>query len=398
MTPAAEIITPGAERSTTGERPGPGDRAGARPLRILFALPGLHRVNRGAEVAFESVAAGLARRGDSEVTLIGSGVERRGEAYRFIHAACTPRERFERWPRLPVLRAEYQYEEATFAPRLWRAVRPGAYDVTVACSYPFTNWVLRARGGGARHVYVTQNGDWPAVERRREYRFFSCDGLVCTNPEYYERNRGRWPSALIPNGVDPAVYSPGTARRARFGLPEGVPIALMVSALIPSKRVLEAIPCVARVPGLHLVVAGDGPLRGAVESQAGRVLPGRFHCLSVERTMMPDLYRCADVFLHMSIEEPSANAYIEALASGVPVVTHDRAVTRWTFENSAVLVDTQKPDDVEAGLREALSAERERAAAGMRELVARRFTWSAIAAQYRDFLDRVVRGQARAQA
>ena len=44
-----------------------------KPLRVLFALPGLHRVVRGAEVAFESVAREIARTPGYGVTLVGSG-------------------------------------------------------------------------------------------------------------------------------------------------------------------------------------------------------------------------------------------------------------------------------------------------------------------------------------
>ena len=40
-------------------------------MRILFALPGLHRYNRGAEIAFISIARELAKAGD--VTDLWSG-------------------------------------------------------------------------------------------------------------------------------------------------------------------------------------------------------------------------------------------------------------------------------------------------------------------------------------
>jgi len=135
----------------------------SNPMRLLFALPGLHRVNRGAEVAFESVAAELARRPDCEVTLIGSGEPRPAQPYRFVRASCRSREHFERWPRIPVFRNHYVYEELTFIPGLWSAFHPDSFDATVTCSYPFVNWALRAkrRGGRPLHVFVTQNGDWP---------------------------------------------------------------------------------------------------------------------------------------------------------------------------------------------------------------------------------------------
>src|SRR3546814_12350094 len=89
-------------------------------------------------------------------------------------------------------------------------------------------------------IFVTQNGDWPAYASNTEYRSFSCDGLVCTNPDYLERNSVRWNCALIPNGVDLARFSPGAAERARFGLPEGRPIVLMVSAFLPTKQIGRA--------------------------------------------------------------------------------------------------------------------------------------------------------------
>src|SRR5690606_10887443 len=97
--------------------------ARAPALRLLFALPGLHRVVRGAEVAFESLGAALAERG-CEVTLVGSGEPRPGRPYRFLHAGCTPRERFMSWPRVPVFRSHYAYEDATFASQLWHVYRP----------------------------------------------------------------------------------------------------------------------------------------------------------------------------------------------------------------------------------------------------------------------------------
>ena len=46
---------------------------------------------------------------------------------------------------------------------------------------------------------------------------------------------------------------------------------------------------------------------------------------------MPGLYRSAEVLLHMSVDEPFGNIYVEALASGLPVVTHDGSSTALPF-------------------------------------------------------------------
>ena len=358
------------------------------PLRVLFALPGLHRVNRGAEVAIESVADQIAAIPGMHVTLIGSGHARTDRRYRFLHAGCVPRERFERWPNAPMLRDDCVYEELSFVPGLLKAYQSSQYDLTVACSYPYTNWALRARrfrGQRPAHVFVTQNGDWPARGNNREFRFFNCDGLVCTNPQYFERNRDKWFAALIPNGVDPDLFVPGQTDRALFGLPSGKPVALMVSALIDTKRVLDGIRCVAKVSDLHLVVAGDGPLRSEVEELGKTLLAERFHRLTLPREQMPDLYRAADLFLHMSQIEPSANSYMEALASGLPIVTHDRQVTRWTLEDVALLVDTSDEDQVATAIGQALEMKTPEHVTRSRQLVERRFAWQSIAGEYVDF-------------
>jgi hypothetical protein len=86
-------------------------------MRILFALPGLHKYDRGAETAFIAIARELAKGGD-EVTLIGSGQARASEPYRFVHAGSIGREHFARFPSLPVLRNDAAYEELSFAPAL----------------------------------------------------------------------------------------------------------------------------------------------------------------------------------------------------------------------------------------------------------------------------------------
>ena len=78
-------------------------------MRIAFILPGLHTVNRGAEVAFRSGGAQLAAQGH-DVTLIGSGPPG-ADPYRYLRAPLIPRRRFERWPSIPPLRNSFRYEE-----------------------------------------------------------------------------------------------------------------------------------------------------------------------------------------------------------------------------------------------------------------------------------------------
>lgn len=360
----------------------------AYQVKILFALPGLHRVNRGAEVAFIEVARALAEGGD-EVTLIGAGQPRPDEPYNFIHSGAIPRERFERFPTPPFFRSDTAWEEASFAAGLLWRYRPSDYDITVTCSFPFTNLLLRRPVLGPQrtpHVFVTQNGDWPAFANNGEFRLFGCDGLVCINPDYEARNRERYRTALIPNGVDLARFSPGSSERDRLGLPRNVPIVLMVSALIPSKNVEDAVLAVANLPDAHLVVAGDGPLRDQIDILAAKHLPCRFARISVPSADMPALYRSADVFLHLSRDESFGNVYVEALACGVPIVAYDEKRTRWILDDAARYAGPTT-DDLAGEIGEALKQATADRIQGDR---AKHFAWPLIAKQYRSFFSEIL--------
>lgn len=356
-------------------------------MRILFALAGLHRVNRGAEIAFTSVGDELARAGH-QVTLIGSGPAVAGRAYDYLHAGCVPRERFEHFPKFPLLRQDTAWEELTFMPGLLARFRPEDYDVTLTCGFPFTNLALRRpvlRGPRPNHIFVTQNGDWPAYSNDAEYRLFGCDGLICTNPDYLERNRTRYRCALIPNGVDLTRFSPGAATRERFGLDSSRPVVLMVSALIMSKYVDVAIDAVGDIPDAVLVVAGDGPLRSELSSRAEEKLPGRYRQMRVAPEDMPDLYRSADVFLHLSKDESFGNVFVEALAVGVPIVAYDLPRTRWIVDDCALLADPAAPQDLVTQIKAALEAHDKWRDKSVRR--AGSFGWPNIAAQYSAFFD-----------
>jgi glycosyltransferase involved in cell wall biosynthesis len=359
-------------------------------MRVLFALPGLHRFARGAEVAFISVATELAKAGD-EVTLIGSGQSPEGAPYRFLRASSTARENFESFPTMPMLRNEYAYEELTFVPGLLRQYRPEEYDVTLTCGYPFTNWVLRrASWGSSRppHVFVTQNGDWPAHANNSEYRFFGCEGLVCTNPDFFERNKAHWKCGLIPNGVDCDRFQPGAPRREEFGLPTDRLVVLMVSALIPTKRVEIGIEAVSQIPDAHLVVAGDGPLRQSADALAARLLPGRFTRLSLTPQQMPALYRSADIFMHLSLEEAFGNVFIEAMACGLPIVAEDSVRARWIVGEEQFLLDTSSSANIARQIELARAAPADRRE--RRVEIASSFSWPRIGKMYREFLKEIV--------
>jgi glycosyltransferase involved in cell wall biosynthesis len=171
------------------------------------------------------------------------------------------------------------------------------------------------------------------------------------------------PIAVIPTGIDVAHFAGGrrTPRlRAGLGLTADVAIVLYVSRLAREKNVELAFEGLAALgdPTVHLVLAGDGPERTALEAaaQARAGLGGRVHFLGhVERRDLPELYASADAFVFPSTTETQGLVLSEAMAAGVPIVAVDSPQTREVVGGFGRLVPPV-PEALASALAAALSA------------------------------------------
>ncbi len=131
---------------------------------------------------------------------------------------------------------------------------------------------------------------------------------------------------VIHNGVDrvPSIMARADARAA-FGLPGDAPVVLAVGRIAAQKNYPLLISAVARLEGVHLVIAGDGPLRGEIERLAASLgLDARLHLPGhLPHGALSDLFRACDVFALASIFEGQSNALLEAMAEGMPIVASD---------------------------------------------------------------------------
>ena len=151
-------------------------------------------------------------------------------------------------------------------------------------------------------------------------------GIAVSEPAraFVQRYFPDFPLRVIPNGVDLNVYRPGLAP-IRHLRDENLNV-LFVGRLEKRKGLgdlLRAYRAMSmRVPQTRLIIVGDGPLRGRVESYVARhrlanvVLAGY-----VPESVKPRYYDSADIFCAPATGAESFGiVLLEALASGLPVV------------------------------------------------------------------------------
>lgn len=121
---------------------------------------------------------------------------------------------------------------------------------------------------------------------------------------------------VVPNGVDPARFAPAPDRA-----PAGPPTVLWLGVLADVKRVGVLLDAAERVPGLRVLLVGDGPLRAEVERRAAAPgLAGRVELLGRVADPAPVLAR-ADAFALTSAAENCPLALLQAMSAGLPVVS-----------------------------------------------------------------------------
>ncbi|HEY7806936.1 MAG TPA: glycosyltransferase [Croceibacterium sp.] len=115
-----------------------------------------------------------------------------------------------------------------------------------------------------------------------------------------------------------------------FELPLGAPLLATVGALIPRKGQALVIRALARLPEARLLLVGNGDDKADLQGLAGREgVAERVHFVgSLDHTLLPVVLSAADAMVLPSASEGLANAWVEALACGCPLVISDAGGAR----------------------------------------------------------------------
>lgn len=224
-----------------------------------------------------------------------------------------------------------------------------------------------------------------------------CDHLVCITPDIKAHCvKHGFPEAcvhVIPNFVEDLSTTP-SADRAAFDTPADAPLVFALGRLHENKAFDVLLQAIAQVPQAYLWLAGDGPLRAALQRQAEQLgVAGRVRFLGWQHDAAP-YFQAADLYVVPSRHEPLGSVVLEGWMHGLPMVAAASQGPKWlmTDYENGLLVPIDDAGAMAAALQRLIDDPQraERLAQNGRATFEESFTEEVAVRRYLELFDRLL--------
>jgi glycosyltransferase involved in cell wall biosynthesis len=181
---------------------------------------------------------------------------------------------------------------------------------------------------------------------------------------------------VIPNGVD---FQKFNSNSIGIKLNDSQVVILCAAALVPEKRHDLLFNAVLNLPDNVVVLCvGSGPNYEILKSHP-LYLKGRVSFENVEYEEMPAIYKCADIFSLASPDETFGIVFIEAVASGLPVVANQAERQKFVVGPCGVLCDVYDENLYSLALRKVMGM---RISKRVKDSHLKTFDWNHVIKEY----------------
>ena len=261
-------------------------------------------------------------------------------------------------------------------------------------------------GDSKAHIYSRVWFVWPWFKQifRRADRIQAISNYLA---EWARQMGARCMIDVVPNGVEMRTLyllrdnlQLGTPRelRSRLSIPQSAKIVISVSRLVKKNGLLDLVGAIALLPdSVHLIILGSGEMRDKLEDTMKEMrIIHRVHL--VGDVLHGDVVRylsASDVFCRPSKSEGLGNAFIEAMAAGVPVIATPVGGIPDFLEDgeTGFFCEVDNPKSIAEKIRYILdennAPEIQHIKSAAQELVSKRFLWDNIALQMKGIFETV---------
>ncbi|HLK93822.1 MAG TPA: glycosyltransferase family 4 protein [Polyangia bacterium] len=297
------------------------------------------------------------------------------------------------------------FTQATLGPvaafNFYRALRRGQFDllnIHGPCDPGLAFWGLSMFRGPK--VLTLHNASFPDAPWRHRiapyYRwvFRRAAAVIAVSDATSQsmRRYANFQSTIIPNGVDVAYWRSGpSARYTRPGTRSLVYLGRLEQRNGPEVAIEAFNRLAPSFPDVRLLMAGDGPMRPALEALVAPALRERVEFLGAVYHQRPELFASSSVFLLPARAVGFSIMVLEAFAAGLPVVAlpglgTDRAGEHWS---NVIMAAEDNVAAFTAAVSDTLRRDqRERIARG--RLIADAFDWERVGGRILDVFHAVV--------
>ena len=333
-------------------------------MKILMANYEFPPIGGGGANANLALLREFAGRDDIEVDLITSGA--RFSCSRFadnitVHTIGIRKKELHYWRKREVI--EWLIKAGPYYRKL---IEGGDYDLAHAFFGFPTGWLCWRNAGKLPYIISLRGSDVPGQNPRLkiDYNLLSpvfkwiwnrsvclaacSEGLKQRALNFMDTDK----IEVIPNGVNLEEFRPAKQK------PEMTPLRLItVGRLSETKRVDKLIRAIEtfKKQDIHLILTIVGT--GALIKQLEQMVSDRNLNDQIEMTgrvspeQMPELYENAHIYVSATMQEGMSNAMLEAMASGLPIVTTRCEGVEELIDGNGIVLDDAEPESFAAAIK-----------------------------------------------
>jgi len=280
------------------------------------------------------------------------------------------------------------------------------YDLVHAFFGLPTGWLCYKTAERIPYIISLRGSDVPGGHARLqlEYKILApllrkiwtkASALVANSEGLRQRALRFMPTAaieVIPNGVDLNQYTPSQANDIT-----GEIKLLTVGRLSVTKRVeilIETVEILSKNKRkASLTIAGGGAMLDGLKRLAEQ--KGLSNTIEftgrIESGKMPEIYRTSNIFVSATMQEGMSNAMLEAMASGLPIITTPcEGLEELIADNGIIVKDSSVQSLAEAISKLAEDKHRFKAMCESARRRAEKFGWDSVAESYIQLYERII--------